>query len=68
MEKDGIQISKITLSEALELVDVSKSKLYQHAAEGIITTDGHSPSSNGTRPPPSESVQVLKLQVSMLET
>ena len=39
MEKDGIQMSKITLSEALELVDVSRSKLYQDAAEGIITTE-----------------------------
>ena len=32
-------MSKITLSEAVELVPVGMSKLYQDAAEGIISTD-----------------------------
>lgn len=32
-------MSKITLSEALDLVDVSRSKLYQDAADGIISTE-----------------------------
>ncbi len=32
-------MSKLTLSEAAELVPVGRSKLYQDAAEGIISTD-----------------------------
>ena len=32
-------MSKITLSEALELVDVSRSKLYQDASDGTISTE-----------------------------
>ncbi len=32
-------MSKITLPEALELVPVGRSKLYQDAVEGIISTD-----------------------------
>jgi hypothetical protein len=32
-------MSKITLSEAVELVLVGRAKLYQDAAEGIISTD-----------------------------
>ena len=32
-------MSKISLSEALELVDVSRSKLYQDAADGSISTE-----------------------------
>ena len=86
------------------LVSVSRSKLYDNAAEGVISTEknkqgkkvvdvaelervygklrnplvddvesetdvhGHPGSSNGSSPHVSESVQVLELQVSMLET
>ena len=32
-------MSKTTLAEALDLVDVSRSKLYQNAAEGVISTE-----------------------------
>lgn len=32
-------MSKITLSEAIELVPISRSKLYDDAAEGIISTE-----------------------------
>ena len=32
-------MSRITLSEALDLVNVSRSKLYQDASEGIISTE-----------------------------
>ena len=32
-------MSKITLSEALELVDVSRSKLYQDVSDGTISTE-----------------------------
>ena len=32
-------MSKITLSEAVELVPVGRSKLYQDAADGVISTD-----------------------------
>ena len=38
MEKDGIQCPK-QLSQAVELVPVGRSKLYQDAAEGIISID-----------------------------
>ena len=107
-------MTKITLSEALELVPVNRSKLYDYAAEGVISTEknkqgkkvvdvaeleraygklrnpleddiesetdvhGHPESSNGANPHPessngssphvSDSIQLLELQVSMLET